>query len=238
MAPLPGLVSLDELELSRDRVLEETTSGLPDSVRDAIDILRAVHGGAVFVAAVQDGAVVVLPFSGRGLVQQQPVTFVGFGEFGAGAMITPLFDGVEGATPAFSMNGGIGGELGIYNFAIAFGFDAAVTPGHTVTYGHEGRNENLALSVFPQPWGGLGAYLLRPLGRGASLLVLAQGGWNGPAHVGVGGRLVLGLPIDRSENWLRFALVGSTFPNALWDEGGTTTPLHVVSLRMGLGSRF
>lgn len=235
-------VAVDDADLARaaDRIGQGTTTGFPASVKAALDQVGEYYGGQVFVAADNDGRLTLLPYArGARLAESTPVTVVASGEVGGGVIISPLFDkALEGGSAVGgAVQGGLGIEIGIYHFAIVGGFDAAFTPGQSITYGNAQSTDNVTLAIYPQPWGGLGAYILRPIGRNPTLLVAAQGGWNGPAHIGVGGRLSFGIPLDDRGTWFRITALGTTFPKSMWDEAEDHA-MHVLALRTGFATRF
>lgn len=238
--PLPREVSDAELADAKVRVLQGTTTGLPAGVKAAAERLKAAYGGAVFLGALDDRKYEVVPYLGAASLQQRkPVTFLGVGEVGGGFIMSSLFNEANGEVLSVpSVQGGLGFELGIYNFALLGGFDIAFTPNHTATFGSQDETSNRDTSILPQAWGGLGGYILRPVGRKPTLLAAGTFGWNGPAHLAAGGRITVGLPLDDRGTWWRFTFLGNHFPSAMWDTGGEKTPMTVLMLRTGLGAQF
>jgi hypothetical protein len=236
----PVLVTRDEVGGVHVQVLSESTTGYHDDVKRALEELTAFHAGPVFVAAVNDnGRVVILPYArGAMLIAQRPVTFLFTGDLGPVIVVSPLFDDDDGSlvtAPGFS--GELGIEFGIYNAAVIGGMDLAITPGHTVRYANEEETANITTSVLPQPWGGIGVYGLRPVGDAPYMLLAATAGWNGPAHIGVGGRVTFGLPTDGA-GWARLTLGANTAARSMWDEGDDKTPMQVFFARFGFGTGF
>lgn len=234
-------VALDDLSAARARVLAETTTGFPDSVKTGIDRLATHHGGAVFVAAIEDGRVVVLPYAhGAELLKQRSVTVLGVGELGIGATTSTQFDSTTGENViAPTAIGSLGVEFAVYNAVLLFGSDLAMTPGNTITHGNKDGTANVDTSVFVQPFAGLGAYLLRPVGRAPTVLVAGTYSWLHPSHHAVGGRVSFGVPIrPEGGTWVRMTLGGAGFPNSMWDEGSDATSMVLIYARGGLAARF
>jgi hypothetical protein len=228
-----------ELAAARGRVLADTTTGFPESVRASLGTLAAHHGGAVFVAAHdENGRIVVLPWAhGAELLQQRKVTFVGTGEVGGALVSSPVFDGADGRSVLVpGVQGSLGFELGLWNVVLMGGADLTLTPGNTITYANDDNTKNIDTSTFAHPYAGAGLYLLRPTGPSATLLVAGHYTWLFPAHHGVGGRFSLGVPFEEGGNtWLRFT-AGATFAGSTtW---GTDDGMVVGFLRTGLATRF
>lgn len=223
------------------KVLEGRKSGLDSTLVDTLGDLAAHHEGAVFLAAGEGSRATIVPFAAEAaLVDSKLITFALTGDLGAGVLGTPLFD--QNTTSdlmlAPSASAGLGMELGVSYFAVGAGVDAALTPGRTVTYGRPSANRNSAISSFAQPWGGIGAYFARPTGATVTAGLLATVQWNMPAHLGYGGRLAVGIPIDDSgRSWFRIAVGGSYGPDTLWDLGGDPQPMVTGFLRLGLMGR-
>jgi hypothetical protein len=243
--PLPIAVNRTALEQTRLKVLEGTTNGLPQEVKDSIETLSNFHEGAIFVAAVSDkGAVTVLPYArGAQLLKEKVVTVVAAGEVGGGAVISTIFDQSTGNNiTAPAVDAHLGLEIGVYNVAVLGGCDLAIVPGNTVTHGPadetdtDSRN-NVSGSALWQPWGGLGLYAVRPTGTTPTLLIAATYGWDFPAHMAFGGRITFGALVDQG-TWFRLTLGANTSPKSQWDEGDQRTPLSTVFLRFGLGTLF
>jgi len=238
-APLE--VDGSEIGAARTTLIGGSTVGFPDDVKHSLDALGKFHGGSsLYVAALDEGRVVVQPYAGDAKrVRKRPVTVLVSGEIGGGAIISPLFNPVDGdTTTAPAVMGGLGLEIGIYYAALIGGFDIALTPGQTITHGNADETRNVNTSVLPHAWGGVGAYILRPNEAHATLLLAGTYGWYGPAHFGPGGRIVLGIPIDDRGTWFRLTVGGATAGKSAWDTGSDRTPMHVLFLRFGFGARF
>jgi hypothetical protein len=242
-AALSVLVDAKELSEAKAQVIKGSTAGFPVDVQKALDELAPEDGGAIFVAAIDDGKVVVLPYArNAALLKQRPVTVVGAGEIGGGATMSGIFAGSDGKlVTAPTLSGGLSLELGIYNGLILGGLDASITPMNTIAYGPADGSEvqeNTYTSVLFQPWGGLGAYILRPTGKTPTLLIAGQAGWDQPAYVSYGGRISLGVLVDKSNTWFRMSLIGKVAPKSAWDEGDDATPMYSFFLRFGLSGLF
>lgn len=234
-------VTPDEVATARERVLNDTTTGFPESIQKGLTHLADLSGGQVFVGAEEDGKMVVLPYAhGAALLKQRRVTLLGVGGVGGGLMISPIFDLADGENRLAPMvNGDLGFELGLLNAVVLGGVELAMTPGNTITHGKRNSDDNIDTSTYLQPYGGLGVYLLRPTGRKATLLLAGNYQWMHPAHHAVGGRFSLGLPFDQSgAAWLRVTAGGAGFPKSNWDEGDDATQMVKVFLRMGVARRF
>lgn len=235
---LETFVAPEEIEAARKRVLDESTAGFPEGVKASMEKLAGHFGGEVFVAAYDDNKLVVLPWGhGAELLKQRKVTLVGVGEVGGAILSSPVFDGADGASlvaPGFQ--GSLGFELGVYNVVLLGGADLALTPGNTITYGNKDNTGNIDTSAFAHPYGGLGAYLLRPTGRRATVLVAGHYAWLYPSHHGFGGRFSLGLPFEpEGGTWVRLTAGATASGASAWD---TDDPMVIAFLRMGLAARF
>lgn len=235
VAMLPAVVAPDALGEARQALLSGSTA-FPDAVASALTPLA--KEGPLYVATVEDGKVVLEPWAGGIAPSKAPaVTAVAVGEFGAAMVHTSLFEGSGGAiedVPAAS--GSLGFEVGIYNLAIVAGSDVAITPGRVILYGNSDMTANEATGVLPMPYGGLGAYVLRPSGRNATLLLAGTYGWQGPAHWGLGGRLALGIPTGEV-SWFRLSVAGTSAPRSQWDEAlDAQIALQSLHVRIGLGA--
>lgn len=238
---LPLAVNETELGQARTQVLEKTTVGFPQPVKEALEVLGKSRKGPIFVAAVDDGKVVVLPYArGARLVNKRPVTVVATGEIGGGAVISPIFEESDGSNvTAPGAHGGLSLEFGIYNFMITGGFDVGFTPANTVAFANDDETDNIYTSVLPQGWGGVGVYFLRPTGDTPTVHLIATYGWYAPAFAAFGGRLGVGIPVDSRGTWFRITLGGAGAPGSLWDDQlGKTIPLYQLFLRVGLATRF
>jgi hypothetical protein len=241
--PVPMVVSADELGAARAQVVEGTTTGFPDDVKSALEQIAAHYQGPIFVGAVEEGRAVVLPYArGATLLKSTPVTFNLVGDIGPEVVISSLFDESEGElTTAPGASGSLGMEFGIYNAVILGAMDIAFTPTETVTWANSENTENVSGSALPQPWGGIGLYVLRPVGASPYLLLAGTYGFNGPAHMAPGGRLTVGLPLKDEKSWIRITLGGTTSKDMMEDWRpviGRVTPMHTGFLRVGLATGF
>ncbi len=235
---VPMLVSSAELAKARELVAQGSAAGMPADVKTAIEKLAEVQDGPIFLAVEMDGKVKVLPFTnGAALVDQKPVTVLVGADIGPSLSVSNLFDHDDGnLVTAPGMSGSLSVETGIYNAAIVLGADLSITPGNSVTFGDADGDSNSSISAFPQPFAAIGGYPIRPLGHGPYLLIAASYGWNAPAHLAPGGRIVLGIPAGKKpDSYIRVSLGGSASPKSMWDEGETKTPLYTMFLRVGLG---
>ncbi len=231
-------VSDEELAEARERVLAGTTTGFPDAVKSSLEKLAAQYEGGVFVAAYDQGRLTVLPWGhGATLLKQRKITAVTVGELGGALLSSPVFDGAGGrAVIAPGVHGSLGFELGILHAVLLGGVDLTLTPGKTITYANRDNTANIDTSSFLQPYGGLGLYLLRPTGQGATILVAGHYAWLYPSHHGIGGRFSLGLPLGSShDTWVRFTIGATGASRSTW---GTDDPMIASFLRVGLGSRL
>ncbi len=239
--PMPRQLPADDVEAARGKVVLGSKAGLPDTVVTNLARLEKVHGDQVFLGTMDAGRMVLVPYSGGAeLVDSRLVTVVLSAEIGGGAMLTPIFN--EGETDieklAGIMHGGAGLELGISYFLIAAGADVAISPAHTISFGNRDETDNIAISVYPQPYGGLGFYALRPTGRKPTLAFLGHVSWNAPSHVAYGGRISVGAPVDSRLRWFRFTLGGSYGPQTLWNLQNDPRPMITGFLRVGMGARL
>jgi len=211
-----------------------TSVGFPDPVRDALH--RWGQGSqAVFVATEKDGRVIVQAYAqGAQLAASRRITGVFAGDIGGGGAVSAMFDGAEQSVVAGAISGGISAELGVSYFAAATGVDLTITPGETVAFANSNETSNLHTAATFHIWGGVGAYPLRPVGRNTTLGILATVGWNSPAHILYGGRVLLGIPVGDAE-WFRVSAGAATGPNSLWDTGDERIPLTQFFVRIGFG---
>lgn len=245
-ATQPSAVADASLRKAREQVLQGTTTGFPDDVKRALgEIARHFGNDQIFVGAIDGSRLEVLPYShGAELLAQRPLTFVSAGELGGGAMISSIFANAGGDQVTAPMaSGSVSFEVGIYNAAILFGTDLMFHPGQPIAHGLKSEDgtvtENVYTSVSAQPWGGLGAYLLRPTGARPTLLIAGTYGWVHPAHMSVGARLSLGVPLGgEDDTWFRMTIGGSTAGSSRWDTGSEKEPLHQAFLRGGFAKRF
>ncbi|MCB9760092.1 MAG: hypothetical protein H6739_09685 [Alphaproteobacteria bacterium] len=213
---LPFLVS-DRERGESERVIESgVTTGLPEDVQNAIAQISGQYPSAeVYLGAVTgDGRVVVLPFSGGARIEEKrPVTFTFGAEIGGSLISSPSFYYArpEGRTQGENINtpaatGALDLELGIYNFAVLAGAEIYITPLEELVYGTGEPDatsaDNYYTVVHTKITGGLGAYLLRPTReRRPTMLVGANYGWFSPGHLGGGGRVTFGIPMDKRNHF-------------------------------------
>jgi hypothetical protein len=239
----PMAVDDGELAAARSAFLEGSMGAFPEDVSASLDAIQRTLRQGVFLAAVDDeGHVEIRPYRGAELVGKRLVTFLGTGEIGFGFLSSPLFDGANGETVgAPGVQGGLGIELGISHFALMGGMEAAFTPTETVTYGNRDQTENSSTAVLPQPWGGVGVYILRPNKPRPTLLLAGTYSYLSPGHAGLGGRVVLGLPIDDDGTWFRVTAGGAHAGNVTeaWDAVfADSIPMDLLFLRLGFATRF
>lgn len=241
---LPMSVSHLELESARERVAAGTTTGFPESVKASLQaILEHYPDAPMFVAVVSEGRVVVLPYArGATLTSQRLVTLQFVGEAGCGALVSTMFDRVDGGTgspvTAPAVIGGLGLELGISYGVILGGFDAALTPAHVIWRSDADHAENVSSSVLYQPYGGIGFYVLRPIPRKPTLVLAGTYGFDYPAHMALGGRLAFGLPIDEQGTWVRLIVGGNTSAEPMdeWQAEWAGNSMKTFYVRFGLGA--
>jgi hypothetical protein len=208
---MPRRVSDEEVAKVASKVSAGARSGLPDAFTAAMDLVVARYGGeASFVASTDGRRVALVPYGGGArLVDATFATLVLTGELGFGIAAASLFEQGDGASARLApgMSAGLGLEIGLSYFVLAGGVDATVTVGNTLPYS-AGREvvENRSTSVIGQPWGGIGAYALRPTGRKPTLVILGTAQWNAPSHVSFGGRIAVGIPIDDRLTWVRLSM--------------------------------
>lgn len=239
-------VDLATLGQANSTLVAGSTVGMSQTIEKSLAAIGKHYKGDVYLAALDGGRMVIEPWTGEAQrPKKRPVTVLGTGEIGGGVVVSPLFDD-SGGDPVTSpaAHGGLGLEIGIFNGVILGGFDLAFTPGKTVTHGpgdetETDPNQNVTTSVLPQAWGGLGVYLSRPSDpRNTTLLLAGTYSWLGPAHFGLGGRVVLGIPMDDGGTWFRLTVGGASAGKSSWDTGNDKTPMHVLFLRLGFGTRF
>ena len=236
-------VDADELRAAHDLlVAERTISGYPADVTAALDGQTKVFTGPVFVGALdEDGRATIRPYGNNAkLVPQRPVTVALAGELGPEVFVSSIFDRSENGDTitAPGIAGGLGLEVGIYNFILAGGGELAITPGNTITRGAS-DTENTASSAIPGGWGGAGLYVLRPVRRQPLLAIIGTYSFIAPAHVAPGARLVFGIPVGQDDGtWFRLTIGGSSAPKSMWDRGNEATPLSALWLRVGITERF
>lgn len=243
--PMPLAVSPEAREEAHHGIMRADLAGLPRDLKSSLDAWMAVYDGPVFLAAEEEGKVVVLPYArGAQLTRSEAVTLVTVGEMGGGAVVSAIFDGSEGtAKVAPGAHGGLGFELGVYQGILAGALDVAFVPGQTVTHANRDQTDNVTSSILAQPWGGVGAYILRPTERRATLAVLATLGWNYPAFVAKGARVSLGIPMEGEDTWFRITAGASTAPHPVkeWREATSgdfaEISMHTAFFRVGVETR-
>lgn len=239
----PMVVDDAELAAARQAFLDGNLSDLPADVKTALDSIQRTYRQGVFVAAVDDdGRVEVRPYRGAELVGRKLVTLMVTGGIGFTHIQSAIFDDANGEkVGAPGAVGGVGLELGIANFALLGGFDAAFTPTQTITYGNSDQTENNSTSILPQPWGGVGVYVLRPNKPRPTLLLAGTYTFLGPAHTGLGGRLIFGVPLDEQGTWFRISAGGTHSGDVIGGWDGVFTepvPMDALFARLGFAARF
>lgn len=240
--PLPASATPDEVQRARQRVATGEATNLPESLASVISALEEVQGGPLYLGVVDDeGHMNLATFTADAVLRdKQLFSAVLFAEVGGGIQSTSLFNEVaEGKKPvAAAISGGAGVEFGISYFLIGLGVDGAITPARTISSANASSTENNASSVFVQPWGGIGAYILRPVSDTPTLSILGEVNWNSPAHLGYGGRLTLGVPLDSRRNWLRLSAGATYSPSTLWKLPDDPLSLLTGWFRIGMGARL
>jgi len=234
------------VEQARVRVISGATTGFPKELKEALDDVMAQYPGPVFVAAVDtahNDRITVLPYARNAqIIPPRAVTMVVSGELGAGFIRSSLFANSIG-TPinAGAIDAGFQLELGVYNAVLLAGSDLAITPSHTTRHAAPGGQQNLNTPVLIAPYGGLGAYVLRPNKEHVTVLIAGTYGWDHPAHMTIGGRLALGIPLN-DHAWFRLdaGIKGASAPMGDWKTwlNDAEAPLSVKLARMGFASRF
>lgn len=237
---VPSAASTEHVEAARAAVLNETAGELPEDVRAAITALGERHGGPVYLGVMGPRRSTIVPFGEHRMEVERTFTALITADVGGGVLSTRLFEQAQaGSKPtAGAFSGGAGFEFGISYFLIGVGLDAVVTPGRTVQYANADGETNSEVSVYLQPHGGVGVYILRPVSDTPTLSVAADVAWMGPAHLGFGGRVAVGVPIDGKHNWFR-VIAGTTYgPRTLWKLPEDPVPELSAWLRIGLGARL
>jgi hypothetical protein len=129
---------------------------------------------------------------------------------------------------------GFGYELGVSYFMLDVGLDAMITPGNTQRYGSPPASQANALSFFPQPYIGVGAYALRPTKPTPTFQIAVTAQYLAPSSLGLGGRMSVGVPIDE-RNWFRIAL-GSSYAIDSYSSPQAVRPTITGWLRIGFGA--
>jgi hypothetical protein len=236
----PVAVSDAELEAAGVAVSSGSRLKLPDAVVAALGRVEVFHGGPVFLGHADGRRVGLLAWSeGARLVDAQLVTVVLSGEVGGGVVMSSLFaEAAETSEVGAAAHGGLAIELGVSHFATAVGLDVAITPGKSIATANMAGDANVNTSVLPQPWFGLGVHALRPTGRKPTLSVLGHIAWQGPAHLGYGGRILIGVPIDDRHTWFRIGLGATYGPNSLWKLDADPVSMLTGFVRVGVGARL
>ena len=235
----PAAVSDEDLALGRERVLVGRGSQ-PDSVRNALGWINDRYGGPIYLGAVDGSKVSMAPYADDAeLEDRRLVTGLLTGEIGGGILGTSMFAEEPGNDLFIApmVHGGLGFELGISYFLFAGGIDAAFTPGRTLRFSQNKTGESNQVSVFPHPWAGIGAYFVRPTKSVVTANLSGGVSWLGPAHLGYGGRLAIGVPIDEKHNWFRIVAGGYYSPSSLWDPSQGQAMISGF-VRIGFGSRL
>lgn len=242
---LPRAVSDDDIAAARQRVLAEHATGMPKAVDASLSKLAAFRQGAVFLGAMDGNKPVLVSYDASAELKDTTlVTGLLFGELGGGVLMSPVFEeytnGAAGPRDASlgqiagAGMGGIGFELGVSYFLLTGGLDVAFTPGNTIRFS-SGVDTNDSVAIFPQPWIGIGAYAIRPTKATPTFAIAASVGWLAPAHLGVGGRMTVGIPIDDNPSWVRITLGGDYGPPVDWTPNDG--PMIRAFLRFGFGAR-
>jgi hypothetical protein len=236
----PEAVSAADLEQTAVAVVDGVKGKLPDEVVAALDRLQVHHDGLVFVGHVDGRRMDLLGWSqGARLVDAQIVTVVISGEVGGGIVMSDLFaEAADTSNLAAAAHGGLAVELGVSYFAAAVGFDVALTPGKSIQTANLTETGNYSTSVLPQPWVGLGVHALRPTGRKPTLSILGHVAWQSPAHMGYGGRLLIGIPIDDRHTWFRIGMGATYGPSTLWRLDEDPVSMLTGFVRVGVGARL
>ena len=246
---LPFFVAPSELELAKSQIVNGLTTGFPDTVKESVERIAKHRKGAIFVAALDpDGQPVVLPYArGAKLAQNRKGAFILFGGAGFGLTKSQILD-EEALTSDKWIPTGLaqfGLEVSYSYFCVTAGLDASIPAGRSVRFGGPGGNtaeDDKETYVLPQPWVGVGSYILRPFDNRHTLLVAATTEYLFPAHMGFGGRVVWGLPFQSGNAWFRVTLGGSAAGNTLknWRELKPYDGVGYTKIYLGLngGGRF
>ncbi|MCO4747501.1 MAG: hypothetical protein KC912_22055 [Proteobacteria bacterium] len=236
VAALPLAVPLVDLGQARNSLVNGDTSDFPTSVSTALQALQGEDD--LYIAVVSGNGVELMPWADAKNASKRPVTVLAVAELGGTAVFSELFAGGSGREMVPGASGSLGFEIGIYNLAILLGSDVAVTPGRVVLYGNSDMTANQSTSALPMPYGGLGAYILRPRGRNATLMLGGTYGYQGPSHWGFGARLGLGIATGET-SWFRMTAGGTTAPSSVWDDAlGRKIPLQTAYFRIGFATRL
>lgn len=234
---MPRRVSAADLATAVTAVQAGKRGDLPDSVTGALTELMQAHEGSAYLAVMDGNDLAVLPIdSTLTLKDDKLVTVLVTADIGGGVAISSGFEqNTTGDVQiAPSASAGLGLEVGISYFALAFGADGVITPGRTLPFSADKTGSDNSVSAFVQPWFGIGAYALRPTKAAPTLTILAGVTYLMPDNLGVGGRIAVGVPIDEGRNWVR-VLAGGTY--GVMQFGDDAKPMANAYLRVGFGGR-
>ena len=199
---VPFFVDHTELSLAKSKVVNGVTTGFPESVKSAIESIAKSRKGAIFVGAMDDnGQPVILPYArGAKLAQNRKGAFILFGGAGFALSKSKILD-EEGLVNEDWVPTGLaqfGFEASYSYFCVTAGVDASVPSGRSVRFGTpdgETAEDDQSTLILPQPWFGVGSYILRPFDNSHTLLVAATMEYLFPAHTGVRRSDFLGLAL-------------------------------------------
>lgn len=224
----PLRVDLQQLTAAR-AVARDGSLTLSPEVSGAIQPLSTIKGQAarVYLGTVDEkGRASLMPYAGGAeLVRPKPVTFVVTGDLGPGAVLSQGFSGFEEESKAgIAFGGNLGGELGIYNFAVLAGNTLYITPGQRMQFANSDSTENRETPVYLRPYGGFGVYLPRPRAGAPLFLLGATYGALLPGSNGLGGHFAVGIPVSSQGSWVRmsFDLYAGAQEAGFPGEGTTT----------------
>jgi len=246
---IPLYVTATDLALAKTQVSNGLTTGFPEPVKTAIEAIARHRKGAIFVGALDaDGQPVVLPYArGAKLAQNRKGAFILFGGAAFGLSKSKILDNEQLSDESWVPTGiaQMGFEASYSYFCLTAGLDASVPAGNRVTFGvadGEVAGDDKESYVLPQPWLGVGAYILRPFDNSHTLMVAATTEYLFPAHVGYGARVVWGLPFESGNAWFRVTLAGSNSnkANPKWRELAPYQGVSYTKVYLGLngGGRF
>ena len=246
---VPFFVDHTELSLAKSKVVNGVTTGFPESVKSAIESIAKSRKGAIFVGAMDDnGQPVILPYArGAKLAQNRKGAFILFGGAGFALSKSKILD-EEGLVNEDWVPTGLaqfGFEASYSYFCVTAGVDASVPSGRSVRFGTpdgETAEDDQSTLILPQPWFGVGSYILRPFDNSHTLLVAATMEYLFPAHTGYGGRISWGLPSQSGNAWFRVTAGGSyaAQPHKKWQALEVYRDSGFVKLSIGVsgGGRF
>jgi len=240
---LPLAVDATELDQAKSQILTGLTTGFPDAVKKAIESVGKYQKGPIFVAGLDSaGQVVVLPYARSAkLVRKRRGAFILFGGAGIGVTKSRILE--PNLTKASWVPTGLvqmGFEASYYNFCITGGADISVPGLRAVRYGSSDGttgDDDQSTYILPQPWVGLGGYILRPLDHRHALLLAATAELMIPAHMGWGGRVVWSMPAKDGKAWFRVTAGGAAAqkPSQKWIDKSPTTYGDMGFVRLYLG---